>query len=227
MRIRIVPLSVIAAVVLSILTAAYAAMEGREMKMERHWHHHGCPCMMTDDPNCKEMCRKMGMSDAMMDKCKMMMHARIEADSPEALLAIRGRLSLTEEQVGKLKDVAEKSRKDAEMLLTTEQKDILKKMAGTPDTMMRMHREMMPMMKKMEKEEESEEMMKGPSAKEGMSKTEMSTEQTTCPVTGRPINKEYWTMYKGKKVYFCCPMCKPQFEKDPEKYIDKLPQLKQ
>ncbi|RJO66582.1 MAG: YHS domain-containing protein [Myxococcales bacterium] len=25
--------------------------------------------------------------------------------------------------------------------------------------------------------------------------------------------------YKGKHVYFCCPACKPMFDKDPEKYL--------
>jgi YHS domain-containing protein len=52
------------------------------------------------------------------------------------------------------------------------------------------------------------------------------TEQTVCPVMGGKINKEFFTEYKGKKVYFCCPSCKPEFEKNPEKYIGKLPQFK-
>ena len=51
-------------------------------------------------------------------------------------------------------------------------------------------------------------------------------EQTTCPVMGGAINKELFTEYKGKKVYFCCSGCKGPFEKNPEKYIDKLPQFK-
>ena len=42
---------------------------------------------------------------------------------------------------------------------------------------------------------------------------------------GNPIDKQYKTEYKGKTVYFCCPDCKPEFEKDPEKYIAKLPQF--
>jgi len=50
--------------------------------------------------------------------------------------------------------------------------------------------------------------------------------QTTCPIMGNPINKDIFTEYKGKKVYFCCPACKPDFEKDPEKFIAKLPQFK-
>jgi YHS domain-containing protein len=50
-------------------------------------------------------------------------------------------------------------------------------------------------------------------------------EQKTCPVMGGPINKEIYTVYKGKKVYFCCAGCKPKFEKNPEKYISKLPQF--
>ncbi len=51
-------------------------------------------------------------------------------------------------------------------------------------------------------------------------------EQTTCPVMGMAIDKKVFTEYKGKKVYFCCSACKPEFEKDPEKYISKLPQFK-
>lgn len=51
------------------------------------------------------------------------------------------------------------------------------------------------------------------------------TEQTTCPVMGGPINKEYYTEYQGKRVYFCCPGCDEEFAKDPEKYIKDLPQF--
>ncbi len=54
-----------------------------------------------------------------------------------------------------------------------------------------------------------------------------ATEQTVCPVMGGPINKDIFTEYKGKKVYFCMESCKAAFEKDPEKYIAKLPQFKQ
>ena len=50
-------------------------------------------------------------------------------------------------------------------------------------------------------------------------------EQTTCPVMAGAINESLFTEYKGKKVYFCCPGCKEQFEKEPEKYIAQLPQF--
>ena len=52
-----------------------------------------------------------------------------------------------------------------------------------------------------------------------------TVEQKTCPVMEGPINKEFYTEYKGKKVYFCCPGCKEKFEKEPDKYISKLPQF--
>lgn len=52
------------------------------------------------------------------------------------------------------------------------------------------------------------------------------TEQTVCPVMAGAINKELFTEYKGKKVYFCCLGCKEAFEKEPEKYLDKLPQFR-
>jgi len=50
-------------------------------------------------------------------------------------------------------------------------------------------------------------------------------EQKICPVMEAPINKELYTEYKGRKVYFCCPGCKEMFEKEPDKYIPKLPQF--
>ena len=52
-----------------------------------------------------------------------------------------------------------------------------------------------------------------------------SVEQTTCPVMGGAVDKNIYTMYKDKKVYFCCAQCKTAFEKEPEKYISKLPQF--
>jgi YHS domain-containing protein len=50
-------------------------------------------------------------------------------------------------------------------------------------------------------------------------------EQTTCPVMDGAINKNLFTEYKGKKVYFCCSGCKEKFEENPEQYIAKLPQF--
>jgi YHS domain-containing protein len=52
-----------------------------------------------------------------------------------------------------------------------------------------------------------------------------SIEQKNCPVTGDPIDPNVFVEYKGKKVYFCCSMCIAPFNKNPEKYIAKLPQF--
>ena len=52
--------------------------------------------------------------------------------------------------------------------------------------------------------------------------------QTTCPVMGGEItSKDYYADYEGKRVYFCCPACKPMFEKDPQKYMKKLEEMGQ
>jgi YHS domain-containing protein len=44
-----------------------------------------------------------------------------------------------------------------------------------------------------------------------------------CPVTGEKIASAGKAMghssYKGKAYYFCCPACKPKFDKNPAKYI--------
>ena len=50
-------------------------------------------------------------------------------------------------------------------------------------------------------------------------------EQKICPVMGGAINKDLYIEYKGKKVYFCCGGCKEKFEKEPDKYLSKLPQF--
>jgi YHS domain-containing protein len=46
--------------------------------------------------------------------------------------------------------------------------------------------------------------------------------QTTCPVMGGNINKNIYTDYQGKRVYFCCPQCIAEFNKEPGKYLKKL-----
>jgi P-type Cu+ transporter len=43
-----------------------------------------------------------------------------------------------------------------------------------------------------------------------------------CPVMGRKVpnlKTAPKSVYKGKTYYFCCPDCKPAFDKNPEKYI--------
>ena len=51
--------------------------------------------------------------------------------------------------------------------------------------------------------------------------------QTTCPVTGDPIDKKLYIDYKGKRIYVCCASCIAKVKKDPEKYIKKLENLGQ
>ena len=46
-----------------------------------------------------------------------------------------------------------------------------------------------------------------------------------CPVMGNKIpdvtKAAAKSVYKGKTYYFCCKGCKPQFDKNPAKYIKK------
>ena len=50
-------------------------------------------------------------------------------------------------------------------------------------------------------------------------------EQTICPVMGGEIDRNIYTEYKGRKVYFCCAGCEKKFLTNPEKYVSKLPQF--
>ena len=50
--------------------------------------------------------------------------------------------------------------------------------------------------------------------------------QKTCPVmVGNEIDPNIYSIYKGKKVYFCCEICKRTFENNPEEYLSNLPQF--
>ena len=50
-----------------------------------------------------------------------------------------------------------------------------------------------------------------------------TAEKLICPVTGETVASKKaaagHSTYKGKTYYFCCPGCKPAFDKDPAKFI--------
>jgi len=49
-------------------------------------------------------------------------------------------------------------------------------------------------------------------------------EQTVCPVMGGAINKEIYTDYEGRRIYFCCGACPKMFAANPDKYLAILDQ---
>ena len=46
--------------------------------------------------------------------------------------------------------------------------------------------------------------------------------QKVCPVTGKPIDTTVYTDYVGRRIYFCCDMCPPKFDQDPQKYLGMM-----
>jgi len=55
---------------------------------------------------------------------------------------------------------------------------------------------------------------------------QMQITNTYCPVMpDMQTNPEIFTDYKGKRVYFCCNNCRAAFGREPEKYLDQLPQF--
>ena len=51
-----------------------------------------------------------------------------------------------------------------------------------------------------------------------------STGSAKDPVCGMMVDPETApakSEYKGQTYYFCCPVCKTSFDKDPEKYLGK------
>ncbi len=48
---------------------------------------------------------------------------------------------------------------------------------------------------------------------------------TTCIISGEKLGEmgePYVFVKDGQEVKFCCKMCKPDFEKDPAKYLKKI-----
>lgn len=46
--------------------------------------------------------------------------------------------------------------------------------------------------------------------------------QKTCPVSGKPIDKDVAAEIKGETIHFCCKDCIAEYRKDPAKYKGKL-----
>ncbi len=49
---------------------------------------------------------------------------------------------------------------------------------------------------------------------------------STCPVSGEKLGEMGSPVsidYQGKKISFCCDSCIAKFQKDPAKYLAKLP----
>ncbi|MCA8975239.1 MAG: YHS domain-containing protein [Planctomycetes bacterium] len=47
----------------------------------------------------------------------------------------------------------------------------------------------------------------------------------TCPVSGKPVDPACFVDHDGRRIAFCCGKCKAAFEKEPAKYLDKLPKV--
>ncbi len=88
--------------------------------------------------------QQMPMQD-MMARHQMLMMTQISKDDPAALLSIRGKLKLTDEQASKLEALAHETGQKAQALLTDEQRKTLATVPDEPKSMMAMCRAMMPM----------------------------------------------------------------------------------
>ena len=49
-----------------------------------------------------------------------------------------------------------------------------------------------------------------------------SKPQTTCPISGKTINRKFFADYKGKRIYFSDDGCDQQFMNSPDKYIKDM-----
>lgn len=94
--------------------------------------------MNMSSEQCREMMKKMGMSDAMMTRCQILGNAQISAYDPAAVLALRAELKLTDDQVKELEAIAATTQDQVKSKLTAEQLASLEPIAATPGSMMQM-----------------------------------------------------------------------------------------
>ncbi len=109
------------------------------------------PPMMMDRQTWMDRMKDMGMSDAMMSRCRMMRTLEVSAYDPAGILALKEELQLSEQQVQKLQTLLQASRDGAKAALTDSQKQKLRVINDTPNSMMQMHQHMMDRMQKMMK----------------------------------------------------------------------------
>ncbi len=57
-----------------------------------------------------------------------------------------------------------------------------------------------------------------PAAEHKQPKAEGEHAKLTCAVTDEPADMKSFTVYRGKRVYFCCDDCIKPFKEDPDKY---------
>ncbi|MEW5796043.1 MAG: YHS domain-containing protein [Candidatus Zixiibacteriota bacterium] len=47
--------------------------------------------------------------------------------------------------------------------------------------------------------------------------------QTTCPVSGEALeDKDIYTDYEGRRIYFCCKKCTSMFAETPQKFLKAM-----
>ena len=57
---------------------------------------------------------------------------------------------------------------------------------------------------------------------QSVSAEQQGNPQKLCPVMGGEIDKSVYLDYQGKRVYFCCAGCIESFNKEPQKFIQKM-----
>ena len=43
-----------------------------------------------------------------------------------------------------------------------------------------------------------------------------------CPVTGKQVRREQFSVFEGRVIGSCCPNCKARFDADPSRYAPKV-----
>ena len=110
-----------------------------------------CPMMRGDNQtgpntmNMMDMMQQMGMKPEMMDRMQLLMRTGVFVDSSAALQVQKDKLQLSQEQVGKLREIETEARQKALALLTPEQRTKLGDIPDQPLVMMEMCQQMMKM----------------------------------------------------------------------------------
>ena len=105
-------------------------------------HINGMQGSMNEQQWMDEM-RKMGMSNAMIMRCRMMNATQVNAYDPASVLAYQTGLGLSDEQVKKIQDIAAQARREVKSVPSQDQLDKLRPMATGPQSWTQMYQWMM------------------------------------------------------------------------------------
>ena len=193
LAVAVTMLLILPAIVSEVSACAGARTSRTDSAAGAHQHTDmGCSMTATAEPS-----KNAEPGSVMMHYCEVIMNSPIYLDSPAVIQGQFGALNLSDKQKETLRRIENEARKKAMEVLTPEQRGKLGQIPQKPIILAQLCRQMSPV-----KNKDAEKMSCCAATNAEKQIEKAPVEQTLCPVMGGQINKDNFTEYHGKKVYF-------------------------